>query len=149
MSRARPLDLGPLVTLIGFFLRRAQLVVYEDFLRDAPIPLTPGQLGVLIVIEHNPEMMQQDLCEAIGVDKSTFTSTLDGLADRKLIRRVRSREDRRCNSLRLTAKGKAALEAMLAHVARHEGRVFASLSPSERAQLMKLLRKVAGWSPRS
>ena len=69
MPRARPLDLGPLVTLIGFFLRRAQLVVYEDFLRDAPTTLTPGQVGVLVVIEHNPEMMQQDLCEAIGVDK--------------------------------------------------------------------------------
>jgi DNA-binding MarR family transcriptional regulator len=143
MPRARPLDLGPLVTIIGFVLRRAQLVVYADFLRDAPVPLTPGQLGVLVVIEHNPEMMQQDLCEAIGVDKSTFTSTLDGLADRKLIRRVRSREDRRRNSLRLTAKGKGALQAMLVHVARHEERVFARLSRSERTQLMKLLRKVA------
>ena len=139
----RGLNLGPLARVLGFRLRRAQLVVYEDFQRDAPVPqLAPGQLGILVIIDENPDKTQQQLCEGIGVDKSTFAISLDRLADRGLLRRVRSEDDRRRNSLRLTAKGKATLEAMLVHVERHERRVFAKLSAVEREQLMELLKKI-------
>ena len=137
------LALGPLDSLIGYRLRRAQLAVYEDFLRDPPVDnLAPGQFAILVLIEENPELTQQELCEGIGVDKSTFAISLDRLADRDLIRRVRSKEDRRSNSLRLTPKGQAARKAMLAHVARHERRAFANLGAGERQTLMKLLGKL-------
>jgi DNA-binding MarR family transcriptional regulator len=142
-DRRRRLNLGPLARLLGFRLRRAQLVVYEDFRRDAPAAqLAPGQVGMLVIIDENPELTQQELCEGIGVDKSTFAISLDRLADRGLLRRVRSEDDRRRNSLRLTAKGKETLRAMLAHVERHERRVFARLSAVERHQLMEMLKKI-------
>jgi DNA-binding MarR family transcriptional regulator len=137
------LNLGPLPSILGFRLRRAQLRVYEDFQSDAPSPkLAPGQVGILVLIDGNPDKTQQQLCEAMGVDKSTFAISLDRLADRGLIRRVRSEEDRRRNSLRLTAKGAAALKAMLAHVERHERRVFAELSAAERVQLLEMLTRI-------
>jgi DNA-binding MarR family transcriptional regulator len=140
---ARPrLNLGPLPSILGFRLRRAQLAVYEDFQRDAPSKLAPGQLGILVVIDRNPDMTQQELCEGIGVDKSTFAISLDRLADRGLIRRVRSQEDRRRNSLRLTAKGAATLKVMVAHVERHERRVFGKLTGEEREMLLDLLTRI-------
>ena len=138
----RGLNLGPLAKVIGYRLRRAQLAVYEDFQRDAPAPVAPSQLGILVIIDENPEMTQQQLCEGIGVDKSTFAISLDRLADRGLLRRVRSEDDRRRNSLSLTAKGKATVRAMLVHVARHEQRIFARLSAVEREQLMEILKKI-------
>jgi DNA-binding MarR family transcriptional regulator len=142
-GRRTGLNLGPLAALLGFRLRRAQLAVFEDFQRDAPVPqLAPSQLGILVIIEENPDKTQQELCEGIGVDKSTFAISLDRLADRGLLRRVRSEEDRRRNSLRLTAKGKATLKAMLLHVERHERRVFARLSVVERERLMEVLKKI-------
>ena len=117
-------------------------MVYEDFQRDAPVALAPTQLGILVIIEENPERTQQQLCEGIGVDKSTFAISLDRLAERGFLRRVRSEADRRRNSLRLTAKGKAAVKTMIAHVERHERRVFARLSAAERDQLMAMLKKI-------
>ena len=139
----RGLNLGPLARLLGFRLRRAQLTVYEDFQRDAPVPqIAPGQLGILVIIDENPDMTQQQLCEGIGIDKSTFAISLDRLADRGLLRRVRSEDDRRRNSLRLTAKGKETLRAMLVHAERHERRIFTRLSAAEREQLMELLKKI-------
>jgi DNA-binding MarR family transcriptional regulator len=139
----RGLNLGPLASLLGYRLRRAQLAVYEDFQRDAPSPqLAPSQVGILVVIEHNPDMTQQQLCQGIGVDKSTFAISLDRLADRGLVARVRSEDDRRRNSLRLTAKGQTTLKAMLGHIERHERRVFARLSAAERPALMKMLKKI-------
>ena len=98
------MNLGPLARLVSFRLRRAQLAVFEDFQRDAPIQLPPNQFGILVIIDSNPEMTQQQLCDGIGVNKSTFAITLDRLADRGLIRRVRSEEDRRRNSLRIGAR---------------------------------------------
>jgi DNA-binding MarR family transcriptional regulator len=44
--------------------------------------------------------------------------------------------------LRLTAKGSALLKAMLAHVERHERRVFAKLSATEREQLLEMLTRI-------
>ncbi|MGH7434289.1 MAG: MarR family winged helix-turn-helix transcriptional regulator [Polyangiaceae bacterium] len=145
MRRAPPqaLALGPLDSLLGYRLRIAQLAVYEDFLGDAPVRgLAPGQFAILVLVHENPETTQQGLCEGIGVDKSTFAIALDRLAERGLIRRIRSKEDRRSNWLRLTARGDAARKAMLRHAARHEKRAFARLSLGERKTLMTLLRKV-------
>jgi DNA-binding MarR family transcriptional regulator len=114
-------------------VRRAQLKVFEDFQRAAPTPtLAPGQFGILVIIDGNPDMTQQQLCEGIGRDKSTFTVSLHRLADLGLIQ----------NSLRLTAKGVAVLKAMLAHVERHERRVFAKLTASEREQLLEMLTRI-------
>lgn len=142
-GRRTGLNLGPLAALLGFRLRRAQLAVFEDFERGAPVPqLAPGQFGILVIIDENPDKTQQQLCEGIGVDKSTFAISLDRLAERGLLRRVRSEEDRRRNSLRLTAKGKATLKAMLVHVEHHERRVFARLSVVERKRLMEMLKKI-------
>jgi DNA-binding MarR family transcriptional regulator len=121
----------------------AQLAVYEDFLSDAPVGrITPGHAAIVILIDANPELTQQQLCEAIGVDKSTFAVTLNRLEDRGLIRRVRSDVDRRQKMLRLTAKGTRALRAILAHIDRHERRVFSNLSPADREQLVVLLKKI-------
>jgi DNA-binding MarR family transcriptional regulator len=142
-AKRPPLALGPLDSLLGYRLRRAQLAVYEDFWIDAPVDnLAPGQFAILVLIEENPDMTQQELCEGIGVDKSTFAIALDRLAARNLVRRVRSKHDRRSNALRLTPKGAAARVAMLDHVARHERRAFSGLNRTERSQLMELLRKV-------
>jgi DNA-binding MarR family transcriptional regulator len=143
LARARPhLELGPLLSYVGFFVRRAQVTIFDDFLRDPPIALTPGQLGILVVIEFNPGVIQRDLCAGVGLDKSTFATTVGGLVARKLVRQVPSRKDRRSNTLALTSKGRAALKTMLAHATRHERRVFGRLSAPEREQLIVLLGKV-------
>ena len=63
------MNLGPLARLVSFRLRRAQLAVFEDFQRDAPIQLPPNQFGILVIIDSNPEMTQQQLCDGIGVNK--------------------------------------------------------------------------------
>ena len=100
-----PLDVGPLDDFVGYRIRRAQLAVYDDFMRaQGSAALTPGLFGVLVLIDRNPDITQQRLCEGIGVDKSTLVVTLHRLTDRGLIKRVRSIEDRRQNGLRLTQK---------------------------------------------
>jgi DNA-binding MarR family transcriptional regulator len=128
---------------IGFQIRRAQLAIYADFMRRAPVRgLTPGQLAILVIIDQNAELTQQRLCDGIGVEKSTLVVRLHRLADRGLIRRVRSSTDRRQNILELTAQGKTKLRAMLTFVNEHERRLTSQLTEAELKQLTTLLAKI-------
>ncbi|OBS10671.1 MarR family winged helix-turn-helix transcriptional regulator [Acidihalobacter prosperus] len=137
------LDFGQLTDLVGYRLRKAQIAAYQAFMtgRDAP-GLTPGQVGVLILIDRNPALTQQALSYGIGVDKSTLVATLDRLSERGLIRRVRSSVDRRQNELRLTPKGQRTLTEALAYIDQHERALTARLSDDERATLLALLHKI-------
>jgi DNA-binding MarR family transcriptional regulator len=137
------LDIGRLAEFLGYWLRKAQVAFYENFLRGAPAAgLTPGQFAILVLIDRNPNLSQNRLSEGLRLDKSTLAVTLHRLSDRGLIRRVRSTEDRRENALRLTAKGKATLKGMLEHVSRHERHMMTRLSAAERRALVSLLQKL-------
>jgi DNA-binding MarR family transcriptional regulator len=143
------LDVGPMNDFVGYRLRRAQLAVYDDFVDgQQSSPLTPGLVGVLVLIDRNPDITQQQLCEGIGIDKSTLVVTLHRLTDRGLIKRVRSTEDRRQNGLRLTAKGVTKLRTTLAYVRRHERKITALLSAAESKQLVELLARITSAARR-
>jgi DNA-binding MarR family transcriptional regulator len=129
--------------MVGFRLRAAQLVMFDDFLREAPVlGLTPGQFAILLLVEHNPGLTQQSLSDGIHIEKSTLVVRLHRLEERGLLRRVRSNNDRRSNVLEVTADGKKALRSMITFVRQHEDRVLSELKSSERQQLVKLLSKV-------
>jgi DNA-binding MarR family transcriptional regulator len=142
------LDGGVLRSLIGFNLRMAQLAVYDDFVRGVPFRgLTPGQLAILVLIDRNPDTTQRRLSEGMGIEKSTLVVRLHRLAERGLVERVRSEDDRRQNGLHLTAQGRSVLKSTLAFIERHERKISAALTAGEREQLVTLLRKIAWARP--
>jgi DNA-binding MarR family transcriptional regulator len=142
-GRRRELDWGLLPGLLGYTLRRAQVAVFADVARAVP-ELTPGQFGVLVLVEQNAGMNQSELGEALGVDRSTVVATLDRLEARGLLARAPSPSDRRAHALELTAAGRALLTDAARRVSAHEARVARGLSAEERAQLMALLARLAG-----
>lgn len=140
--RRRELDRGDLPGLLGYALRRAQVAAFADFARAIP-ELTPGQFGVLALIDANTGLSQSELGEALGVDRSTVVATLDRLQARGLIARGPSPTDRRAHALRLTAAGRALLADAGRRVRAHEARIAAALEPDERRRLIELLARVA------
>lgn len=142
-KRRRELDWGLLPGLLGFALRRAQVAVFADFARAVP-ELTPGQFGVLTLIEQNAGLSQSELGEALGVDRSTVVATLDRLESRGLLARTPSPSDRRAHALKLTAAGRDLLTDAARRIAAHEARIAASLSADERRRLMALLARLSG-----
>ena len=88
---ATPLDLGELSDLLGYALKRAQLRLYEDFLKCvAPLQLTPAQFSVLLLLEKNPGRNQTEVAGALGILRPNFVAMLDGLESRNLCVRTRS-----------------------------------------------------------
>ena len=138
---ANALHQGLLPDLIGYRLRLAQQAVFRDFATSVP-GLSPGRVGMLLLIEANPGVTQSRLAHAVNRDRSTMVGVLDQLEAKSLIERRRG-ADRRTNGVWLTRAGRTALARAKRAIAIHERRVAAKLSPIERAQLLKLLARVA------
>lgn len=133
---------GMLPGLLGYRLRLAQQAVFRDF-ASSIAELSPGRVGILLLLEANPGVTQSRLAQAVSLDRSTMVGVVDVLEGRGLIERRRG-EDRRTNGLWLTAEGRAALNRLKRRIQMHERRVATRLSAEERGQLIGLLEKLTG-----
>jgi len=141
---APPADFGLLPELVGYNLRRAQVAVFQDFADSlADCRLTPGQFGVLVLIEANPGLNQTRLSQALRVDRSTVVTVIDRLEGRGVVERAPSPDDRRSYALRLTGEGEALLARAKPLVRRHEARIAAGFESGELAALTTLLQRLA------
>src|SRR5580692_1971292 len=139
------LDLGELSEMLGYPLKRAQLKIFDDFLRCmAPLQLTPAQFSVLLLLERNPGRNQTEIASTLGILRPNFVAMLDGLESRDLCARIRSANDRRSHNLVLTDKGRAVLaRAKKLVAAKHEARFNELLGPVNRAALLTMLATIA------
>jgi DNA-binding MarR family transcriptional regulator len=139
------LQLGELSELLGYVLKRAQLKVFEDFLRCvAPLQLTPAQFSVLLLLDKNPGRNQTEIANTLGILRPNFVAMLDALESRDLCARMRSANDRRSHIVVLTDKGRAVLARAKKLVAtKHEARLNEVLGSVNRAALLGMLDKVA------
>src|SRR5437763_17030848 len=139
------LQLGELSGHLGYALKRAQLRIFDDFLRCvAPLQLTPAQFSVLLLLDKNPGRNQTEIASTLGILRPNFVAMLDGLESRELCVRVRSTSDRRSHILMLTEKGRSVLaRAKKLVAAKHEARLNELLGPANRTALLKMLATIA------
>ena len=139
------LDRGLLPSLLGYMLRRAQSAVFGDFaavFAKAGELLTPGEFGLLVLVDRNTGLSQMALARALGIDRSTLVPILDRLQARGLLMRHRSPTDGRTHALALTQAGEKALGRFGRLVKVHEKRIASGLSSAETRTLIELLEKV-------
>ncbi|MCA1495961.1 MarR family transcriptional regulator [Bradyrhizobium sp. NBAIM14] len=143
--QAEALQLGELSEQLGYVLKRAQLKVFENFLRCmASLQLTPAQFSVLLLVEKNPGRNQTEIASTLGILRPNFVAMLDNLESRDLCARIRSTNDRRSHILVLTDKGKAVLARAKKLVAtKHEARLNDLLGQANREALIEMLAKIA------
>lgn len=144
-AQSEALQLGELSEQLGYVLKRAQLKVFENFLRCmASLQLTPAQFSVLLLVEKNPGRNQTEIASTLGILRPNFVAMLDNLESRDLCARIRSTNDRRSHILVLTDKGKAVLARAKKLVAtKHEARLNELLGQANREALLGMLSKIA------
>jgi DNA-binding MarR family transcriptional regulator len=144
-TEATALQLDELSDHLGYALKRAQLKIFEDFLRCvAPLQLTPAQFSVLLLLDKNPGRNQTEIANTLGILRPNFVAMLDGLESRDLCARIRSTNDRRSHILVLTDKGRTVLaRARKLVAAKHEARLNELLGPANRAALLAMLTTIA------
>jgi len=138
-----PLEQGGLDQLIGYHLRLAQISIFRDFAETTrDFDMSPGWVGLLMLIKHNPGLTQSRLAQAIGIDRSTLVNSLDRLQARKLVERSASLRDRRANTLQLTADGERLLAEIMPLIAAHEGRIKQCLGEEDAMRFLDMLTRL-------
>ena len=111
------------------------------------VGLTPALFGLLNVIQAREAAIQQELAEAMAIDRSTMVSLIDQLESAGLAKRRPSATDRRAREIAITPKGGRLLERARQMISETEDEVLGGLSAEERAELMKLLRRALESAP--
>lgn len=139
------LQIGELAELLGYSLKRAQLRIFDDFLRCmAPLQLTPAQFSVLLLLEKNPGRNQTEIANTLGILRPNFVAMLDTLEGRDLLTRMRSPTDRRSHVLMLTDKGRTTLaRAKKLVTTKHEARLIEVLGRENHAALLGMMKTIA------
>ena len=142
-DKQAPVKTGMLNTLLGYQLRRAQSAVFAEFMQTMTgDKVTPGQFGVLILIEENTGLNQSTLAKALGIERSTMVGVIDGLENRGLVERRKSPTDKRAHALTLTDQGNKLLGSVKPKIKDHESRIAGDLDTVELETLMELLKRV-------
>jgi DNA-binding MarR family transcriptional regulator len=139
------INYGPLEHWVAFHLRMAQVVSFQAFARLAhDVNLSPGRFAVLTLIGHNPGISQTALSRANRNDKSTLTSALSGLVQKRLVNRQRTEGDKRLYRLTLTPAGEKLLQRLTECAKQHDRNLTKVIGQRDYAYFMQILQKIAG-----
>ena len=102
--------------------------------------------SVLVALDRSAIRTQAALADAIGADKTRIIAILDELQQNGLIERVPDPEDRRARILAITKDGRRLKEATQTEIQRGEERWLGTLSATDRAVFLRVLKQLSGLS---
>jgi DNA-binding MarR family transcriptional regulator len=134
------LNLGHLNQHLGYFVRRLQITIFKDFIRElAPMRVGPAQYSVLLLIEANPGSSQAAIGRALGIERARLARLLHDLEERLWIERRSASSDARSHALFLSREGVKALARSKKLAARHEAHITELLGAKRTSALLQLL----------
>jgi len=138
MSLRRTESFGYVINYLGRLFARALERRIQRY------GLHPGQFPALLALWEREGISQAELCRLVQVEQPTMANTLNRMERDSLIRREPDPQDRRRALVFLTERARA-LEAEVTAEARGVNAVaIGSLTPEERAELLRLLNKMTG-----
>ena len=106
--------------------------------------LSLAEVRILYALREKGPLPITKLTSEIIVTPGAMTSLIDGLeVKRHLVERVRSYEDRRVVTIKITSIGEAELEAALILYRKFVKRIFDKFSKKEMAMLFDLMQKLS------
>jgi DNA-binding MarR family transcriptional regulator len=125
-------------------LRRAHqraTMIFQQLLGQHDV--TPTQMAALATILRHGELSQNRLGRLTAMDPSTISIVVRKLLRNGWAKRSGSDEDQRLTIIRLTPEGERFTADLLAGSVDVGRRVLAPLSPTEQAQFMDMLHRIA------
>jgi DNA-binding MarR family transcriptional regulator len=108
----------------------------------APWDITPAHWRALRVLRRHGVMRLSELSEWLRIAPRSATEVVDALEARGLVRRMADPGDRRATLVEVTEPGTEILEAIRGASDSEAERVFARLSPADRADLARILSQL-------
>ena len=108
----------------------------------APWDIAPSQFRALRVLKRHGVMRLSELADHLRIAARSATEVIDALEARDLVGRRPDPADRRATLVEVTEHGISVLDAVRAARGTEAERVFGRLSPADRADLTRILRKL-------
>lgn len=129
--------------VLGLYLHTVHILLMKTLVRDKRFStIMPHLIGTPAILSKHPGLSQIELAALLGTERMTAGLQVAQCIRQGFVRRVGARHDRRRYELYVTEKGLQLLAAARRIVPAHEDLFAASLTPSERATLRRLLLKL-------
>ena len=127
---------------LGYWLRHVSNHVSHAFARKlAAKDVTVAEWALMRVLYGKTPMPPSKLADQMGLTRGAISKLADRLIAKRLIVREASRNDRRAQTLGLTAQGTKFVPELAALADRNEAECFAHLSDRERHCLERILKE--------
>lgn len=127
----------------GHLIRRLQQIAVALFMSETSgFEMTPVQYAALLGVSLHPGIDQTALANIIAFDRSTIADVIARLVVKRLVRRVRGKQDGRTKVLYVTAAGERLLQEIRPFTLAAQRQILAPLSAKERALFTKMLVKL-------
>jgi DNA-binding MarR family transcriptional regulator len=140
---------SPLDAHVGFWLRFVSNHVSHAFSRKVEAHgVTVAEWVVLRQLLASGGATPSAIAEALGMTRGAISKLTDRLLAKTLVARTASAEDRRSQTVSLTAAGRRLVPKLAALADANDAEFFGHLSDDERAELVELMKDVVrrhGW----
>jgi MarR family transcriptional regulator for hemolysin len=133
---------------VGLLVSSTAKLLSREF--DAALAAVGGSRSTWLVLQSlrsADHRTQGELAEAVGVRQPTLSHHLDGLEREGLVRRERTADNRRVQTVTVTEAGEALFLRLRRAAGAFEGRLRAGLDDAEVAELRRLLAQLAENAP--
>ncbi|MFA5915784.1 MAG: MarR family transcriptional regulator [Burkholderiales bacterium] len=128
---------------IGAYIGRARRTIVEAIDRElAPLDISHAQWIVIMLLGDGAASTAAELCKILIYDPGAMTRLLDRLEKKGVLRRARTRDDRRTVRLELTAGGKKLYPRIVEALVQVFNRLLHGFSKSEVHQLEDMLKRM-------
>ena len=129
---------------LGYWLRFISNHVSHAFSRELrSLEVTVAEWMVLRTMYGSSLSSPSVLAETMGLSRGAVSRLVDRLVRKKLITRTPSTNDRRCQTIALTAAGTRIVPKMTAIAEQTERNFFSHISAAERTHLISRMRAIS------
>jgi DNA-binding MarR family transcriptional regulator len=128
---------------IGFWLRHVSNHVSQAFAQKLLTSgVTVAEWVILRDMFERDGTAPSDLAEISGLTRGAISKLADRLIDKQLLARTYAKDDRRYQTLALTAAGRSLVPTLAKLADENDEQFFAALSPKQHKRLVNTLKKL-------
>jgi DNA-binding MarR family transcriptional regulator len=140
MFRGQPSE--AVMNLSGFMAYKMSQYVQESFeVYFGETPVKARHFCVMRVLSADGPLSQQQLCDALWIDRATMVGVIVLLVDNDMVSKRTADGDKRSFIISLTTRGEKFYQKYREGFEKLDRKIFAGLSDAEIKQLRGLLRK--------
>jgi MarR family transcriptional regulator, 2-MHQ and catechol-resistance regulon repressor len=147
MKPARNPDSDASATRLWLILSRANRAIAQNAINSVSgLGLGLSDFAVLEVLLHKGPLPVSTIGKKVLLTSGSITTAIDRLESKELVRRTADPADLRSRIVELTQAGRRLIEKAFRQHSIDMEETMAVLRPSERVELVRLLKKVGMWA---